>query len=411
MKSEIDAFMEKEDIDVIWVTGTGMHNPYMVYLLGEPCHITRGDIIKKHGEAGIVFTNDMEREEAAKSGLQSRSYNQYRYRDLLTQAQNDELKASVLMYEKIFRDMDIKTGNVAIFGEIDWGRGAILIQKLQSNFPDIHFLGSGRENVLTEAMITKDENEIAHIKKMGSLTGKVVANTADFLCSHKAEHDYLIKKDDSPLRVGDVKKQIQLWLAENGMEAPEGTIFAIGRDAGIPHSAGNNRDIIQLGKSIVFDIFPCEAGGGYCYDFTRTWCLGYAPDNVVKAYEDVLVISRQLQNEVRVDIPFYQYQNQVNEYFESKGHPTLRNAPDTQKGYVHSVGHGVGLKVQERPFCGVSMVLSDKLIENSIFTIEPGLYYPEDGFGVRIEDTFQIKTGEKIKPLADYPYDLVLPVH
>jgi len=40
-----------------------------------------------------------------------------------------------------------------------------------------------------------------------------------------------------------------------------GTIFAIGRDSGIPHSTGTPEDQLQLGQTIVFDIYPCEYGG------------------------------------------------------------------------------------------------------------------------------------------------------
>ena len=84
------------------------------------------------------------------------------------------------------------------------------------------------------------------------------------------------------------KRRINLWLAERGADNPEGTIFAIGRDAGVPHSTGTASDPLRLGQTIVYDIFPCEAGGGYYYDFTRTWCLGYAPDAVQALYQDVL---------------------------------------------------------------------------------------------------------------------------
>jgi Xaa-Pro aminopeptidase len=43
-----------------------------------------------------------------------------------------------------------------------------------------------------------------------------------------------------------------------------------------------------------------------------------------------------------------------------------------------------------------------------VITHEPGLYYPEDGLGVRIEDTFYVQPDGEIVPLSDYPKDLVL---
>jgi Xaa-Pro aminopeptidase len=45
-----------------------------------------------------------------------------------------------------------------------------------------------------------------------------------------------------------------------------------------------------------------------------------------------------------------------------------------------------------------------------VITVEPGLYYPERGYGVRIEDSVAFtETGELIY-LTDYPYDLVIPM-
>jgi Xaa-Pro aminopeptidase len=47
-------------------------------------------------------------------------------------------------------------------------------------------------------------------------------------------------------------------MAEDIVDPEGGVIFAIGRDAGVPHSRGRERDPIALGKTIVFDIFPAE---------------------------------------------------------------------------------------------------------------------------------------------------------
>ena len=134
-------------------------------------------------------------------------------------------------------------------------------------------------------------------------------------------------KDGSPITIGEVKRKINLWLAEHGVENPEGTIFAIGRDAGIPHSTGTATDALRLGQTIVYDIFPCEAGGGYFYDFTRTWCLGYAPDSVLKVYEDVKKVYDTLPAELKLNAPFANYQKRTCELFEAMGHPTIMTNP------------------------------------------------------------------------------------
>jgi Xaa-Pro dipeptidase len=53
------------------------------------------------------------------------------------------------------------------------------------------------------------------------------------------------------------------------------------------------------------------------------------------------------------------------------------------KYFMHSLGHGVGIEVHERPF--ISPSSGDVLRENQVVTIEPGVYI-RDRIGVRIED-------------------------
>ena len=45
-----------------------------------------------------------------------------------------------------------------------------------------------------------------------------------------------------------------------------------------------------------------------------------------------------------------------------------------------------------------------------VVTVEPGLYYPERGMGVRLEDTLWARPDGVFEILAEYPMDLVLPV-
>jgi Xaa-Pro aminopeptidase len=165
-----------------------------------------------------------------------------------------------------------------------------------------------------------------------------------------------------------------------------------------------------LGQTIVFDIFPCEAGGGYYYDFTRTWCLGYAPDPAQALYEDVLSVYRQIMSELKAGELCRTYQLRTCELFEAQGHPTIKSNPETEDGYVHSLGHGVGLNLHERPWFSYRANNEDRLEPGSVVTIEPGLYYPERCLGVRLEDTVWVRPDGQMEILADFPLDLVLPV-
>jgi Xaa-Pro aminopeptidase len=382
----------------------------MVYLTGGG-HMTSADLIVPSGGEPVLFCNPMERDEAAATGLKTKSLAAYDWKALLKEAGDDINLAIALRYQQMFTDLGVTSGKVAVYGKGEVGQNFAVFSALQGLMPEIEIVGeSARESTMLEAMATKEDVEIDRIREMGKLTTEVVGNVADFLTSHKVVDETLVKKDGQPLTIGEVKRKINLWLAERGAENPHGTIFAIGRDAGVPHSTGNADDPLVLGKTIVFDIFPCEAGGGYHYDFTRTWCLGYAPDEALALYEDVLEVYQSLMDELVVEAPFKDYQARTCELFEFQGHPTLKNDPKIEEGYVHSVGHGLGLHVHESPWSGTGATEKDLLSPGVVATIEPGLYYPSKGMGCRLEDTIAVTHERKIEVLAPFSLDLVLPM-
>jgi Xaa-Pro aminopeptidase len=409
MKKDLDAIMLANNLDALLVTGPAQHNPPMYYLTGG-AHLTRADVIKKQGEEPILFFASMEREEAAATGLRSKNIDDYKLVDLLKLTGGDIFKATIERYQMMLAEAQVTSGRLAIYGHIDAGTAYAIFNALRERMPELEIVGEYNNSVLLEAMATKDEAEVERIRKMGRSTTEVVAKVADFLTSQRVKDDALVNHEGLPLTIGDVKRRINLWLAERGAENPEGTIFAIGRDAGIPHSSGNPESILRLGQTIVFDIFPCEAGGGYHYDFTRTWCLGYAPDEVLALYEDVLAVYQQIFKELKAGTPCADYQNRTCQLFEDQGHPTVQSNPQTQAGYVHSLGHGLGLHVHERPWFGKNATEKDKLEPGVIVTIEPGLYYPDKGMGVRLEDSVWVRPDGKMEILAEYPLDLVLPL-
>jgi Xaa-Pro aminopeptidase len=409
MKNDLDTLMHANDLDAILVTGPGQHNPAMVYLSGGG-HLTNADLIKKRGEDAVLFYESMERDEAAKSGLKTKNLADYKINDLLDQTGGDRLKAIVKRYKLMLNELGISFGRIALYGRSDIGVNYAVFSALQQEMPGVSLVGEIDNSVLMLARMTKDETEIERIRKMGMITTQVVSQVADFVTSHSTKNGVLVNNNGEPLTIGDIKKRIDLWLAERGAENPEGTIFAIGRDAGVPHSSGNPNDPIKLGQTIVFDIYPCEAGGGYFYDFTRTWCLGYAPDDVLALYETVLSVYKNVTKQLQMGKPFKDYQQIACEQFSAQGHPTIKEDPQTQHGYVHSLGHGIGLNIHERPWSGISSDDKDCLVPGSVFTIEPGLYYPDKGMGVRLENSLWVRPDGKMEVLAEYPMDLVLPV-
>ena len=70
----------------------------------------------------------------------------------------------------------------------------------------------------------------------------------------------------------------------------------------------------------------------------------------------------------------------------------------------------MGLNIHEKPSSGSTATPTDILAPGVVFTVEPGLYYPERQLGVRLEDTVWVRPDGQIDILAPYPYDLVLPM-
>lgn len=411
MKSDLDALMQARDLDAILIFGDAEHNPPMYYFVGGG-HVRDALLIKKTGKEPVLFHNDMERDEAAKSGLKTVSYEAFPLRDFLQEANGNVLAAYSLRHQKILSEYGLSRGRIAVYGKVDLSEKVGILMSLMKLMPEVEFVGEYRtDSLIQRAMETKDDVEVARIRQMGAVTTTVVGMVQDFLTSREVRADeVLLNEDGSPLTIGDVKSKIALWLAERGATDVEGVVFAIGRDAGVPHSIGDPDDLLTLGKTIVFDIFPAEQGGGYFYDFTRTWSLGYATPEAQAIYDQVHEIYKKVVENLDLNAAFRDYQRMTCEFFESKGHKTQLSGIIPLDGYVHSLGHGVGLNLHERPSSKLTDGPDSILKPGVVVTIEPGLYYPDKGIGVRIEDTYWVQPDGKIELLAEYPYDFVLPM-
>lgn len=411
MKSDLDRLMQAREFDALVVTGPSSNNPVMYYLANGG-KLSEGTIlVKKRGESPTLIVSPMERDEAARTGLHVIEITRYDMRKILVEEKGNRLNASARLWETIFADLGV-SGKISIYGREEQGQAVALAGAFNARRNGSQIVGEIPPTLFDTTWVTKDPAEVERIRTVGRKTVEVVGNTAAFLQSHEARDGVLVKEDGSPLTVGDVKQQIRVWLAERNLEDPEGVIFAIGRDAGVPHSSGEDRDVLALGKTIVYDIFPREAGGGYFYDFTRTWCLGFAPPQVEKAYRDVLDTLNTLMSEMEVNGLCRTYQRRACELLEARGHPTVGSDPDTNKGYVHGLGHGIGLNLHERPFFSDYEGAKDTLVPGCVVTVEPGVYYPDDGgLGIRIEDSVYANPAtNRLEVLAEYPRDLVLPV-
>lgn len=410
MKDHLDKLMRSQNIDALWVTGPANHNPSMRYFTGES-HLTHAELFIKTDQKVWLFHSSMERDEAAGTGLPTKDLGEYQLVKLIAECDGDLVLARAKMYRAILEELGLASSRLAVYGKTEVGSSWGVLSKLTDLLPDLELVGEGRNSLLLNARATKDQEEVERIRKMGEVTTDVVSKVARFLQSCSVGNDQvLLTADGNPLTVKNVKSRINLWLAEKGVENPEGVIFAIGRDAGVPHSSGTDSDRIRLGRTIVFDIFPCEEGGGYFYDFTRTWCLGYAPQAEKDLYQQVLQVYEKILAEMEVNQLASELQERTCQLFAEQGHQTVCQDPQIKEGYVHSLGHGLGLDVHERPWFGRGSTEEDVLSPGVVVTIEPGLYYPAREMGCRIEDTVWMNPNGQAEVLIDYPLDLILPM-
>lgn len=411
MLKDIDRLMKAQQLDGLLVSGATAHNPGMYYLTRGAALGEGTLLIKKQGKPAVLIVNPMEREEAVHSGLPVKLSTDFAALagSARERAKGNPVRARALFLAGLLAGFGI-TGTLAVAGRLDSGDAYETYAALRAARHGSRVVSG--DGLLTAVRVIKGPEEIARIKAVGKKTLAVVGDIHDFLSGQRAKGGYLVDSAGRRVTIGDIKRRIHHKLAEHGIvDAENGTIFAQGRDAGIPHSRGNAKQPLKLGETLIFDIFPAEPGGGYFFDFTRTWCLGQANEAVLAAYSDVREIFRRVKRALRINVPTRDFQTATNDFFEAKGHPTANSHPGTTSGYVHSLGHGIGLEVHEAPSLSLRAPAAEVIKPGMVFTIEPGLYYPERGFGVRIEDTVWVNpTTRAVETIGRYPEDLIIPV-
>ena len=276
------------------VFGNAEHNPPMTYMTGGG-HVSHATLIKKQGEAAVLFHGDMERDEAAKSGLKLISYSNYDGTCSSKQANGDSLLAAAMRAKLMLKDAGVTSGRVGVYGTYDLGSVFGMLSHVAKIIARISNLLVKRVKIRFLCVPWKQKMKLK-LRAFATWAKSPRLWSARYgislLPANVRDDEVLLNENGSPLTVGDVHSKIRLWVAEHGAELPSGFIFAIGRDAGVPHSAGNPTDLMKLGQTIVFDIYPAEAGGGYYYDFTRTWSLGYATPEAQELFDQVKEILR-----------------------------------------------------------------------------------------------------------------------
>jgi Xaa-Pro aminopeptidase len=162
---------------------------------------------------------------------------------------------------------------------------------------------------------------------------------------------------------------------------PEGTIVAGGRQACDPHERGHGP--LRAQELIILDIFPRETRRGFYGDLSRTVVRGRASEPQRQLWETVRAAQRLAMRGIRPGRRGALVHREVQEFFLARGYPTVRRR-GRWTGFFHGTGHGLGLDLHEEP-----RLAATTFRPGQVFTVEPGLYYPEVG-GARHEDVVTV---------------------
>lgn len=216
------------------------------------------------------------------------------------------------------------------------------------------------EGIVENQRIIKDNNEIECIKKACSITDRAF--------------EYIVKNIKLGMTEKEVAFEIEKFMISNGAEGLAfDSIVAFGENSSMPHAVPTERTL-RKGDIIQFDI-GCKYNG-YCSDMSRIAFAGEIKNEYKEVYDFVLKEQKMIANSLKDGSNIKNVIKCAETDYKLKNYEVM-----------HSFGHGVGLNIHELP------VLHSKkdniLKENSIITVEPGVYFTGK-FGIRIEDTFLV---------------------
>jgi len=206
--------------------------------------------------------------------------------------------------------------------------------------------------------------------------------------------------DGEPLTSERVTEEIEVTLLRHGC-ALDQTIVAGGAQAADPHDRGSGA--LRANEAIIIDIFPRSKATKYNADMTRTFCVGEPSERLREWYDLTERALDAALDAVEPGATGEDVHAAACEVYEDAGEPTFRTDPETETGFIHSTGHGVGLDVHESPRLASG---GEELEPGHVITVEPGLYDPDVG-GVRIED-IAVVTEEGYENFTEYPIEFVV---
>ncbi len=230
----------------------------------------------------------------------------------------------------------------------------------------------------------KTAAEIRKIKRSMEATQKAMILAKEILQQAEIGKNMTLRLGKKIVTSEFLRMEIEGFLKARGFTASR-TITAHGTQCSQPHNVGSGP--ILAGETVVVDIFPRDDETGYWGDMTRTFVKGEPLPVVKRAYEAVLAASRAAEKMIRAGVTGAEVHNKAKEIMAQAGFETGKNKDGIPCGFIHGLGHGVGLEIHEAP--RVSPANQGPLKKGQVISNEPGLYHPAWG-GIRLEDVLVV---------------------
>jgi Xaa-Pro aminopeptidase len=188
----------------------------------------------------------------------------------------------------------------------------------------------------------------------------------------------------------DVQTQLEYAFyaaGATGLSYP--SIVGSGPNGAVLHWDQNSR-LLQNGDLVVID--AAAEYGRYAADVTRTYPVsGHFTQEQAKVYRAVYQAQVDIMAAIHPGVSMAELQHVAEESLRRAGYLA---------DFIHGFGHFVGLDVHD------AGLYEKPLPVGAIFTVEPGVYLQDQGFGVRIEDEVLVTpTGYRLLT-EDFPRKL-----
>ena len=217
------------------------------------------------------------------------------------------------------------------------------------------------EQMVERLRIIKDEAEISLLRHACACTDMVFAALCDYIRPGLTEKD--------------IEWRMYTLFHELDCDSSFQPIIASGIRGALPHGAASEKKLSK-GEFLTLD-FGCQYKG-YHADMTRTVHIGPANPEAQKIYQIVLEANQKAEAALCAGICGKLPDDIARSFIAEQGYGA---------NFGHSLGHGVGLDIHERPT--LSPRSKDILQPDTFVTVEPGIYLSKWG-GIRIEDTVRV---------------------